>query len=74
VNTRRCPPCNADLRGENIYEYFLSYYKGNESEAKRAADCYGGDGYFYRTIGIYSMELDRTTHYRCPDCNKEWGR
>lgn len=30
--------------------------------------------YYYRTIGIYDMEQDRTVAYRCPDCGHESGR
>lgn len=73
METKHCPHCHADLRGENIYEHFLSKYQ-DEAEAKRATGMYGGDGYFYRTIAVYSLERDRTTHYRCPDCHSEWDR
>ena len=72
--TRYCPHCNADLRDRNIYEFFLDLYKGDEKRAALSASNYGGDGYFYKTIAIYNQEKDRTTHYKCPNCNGEWNR
>ncbi len=27
-----------------------------------------------RVISVYSMQQDRTTHWRCPDCGHEWER
>ncbi len=73
MKNRHCPNCKTDLRGENIYEYFLAKYN-DEVKAKQSADMFGGDGYFYKTISVYSFERDRTTHYRCPDCFTEWER
>ena len=32
------------------------------------------DTHFSRRIGIYSMERDRTTFYKCPDCSDIVGR
>ncbi len=29
---------------------------------------------FKRTIGVYSREQDRTTHWKCPDCEGTWDR
>lgn len=29
---------------------------------------------FKREIAIYSRELDRTTHFECPDCHKQIAR
>lgn len=74
--TRYCPHCNADLRDENIYEHFLNRYTKEgrdnpESEAKVAASMYGGDGYFWKTINIYSLEKDRTVSTICPNCRGE---
>lgn len=74
METRYCPNCNSDLRGENIYEHFLSHYNGDEIEAKKASNDYEGDGYFYRTILVYNFERDRITHYRCPVCHTEWDK
>lgn len=54
-----CPHCNANLQGEEI-----------KDESKWMF----GATHFNRKIGIYSMELDRVTHYECPDCNGEWDR
>lgn len=55
-----CPACKADLRGDEI--------------PLRWRTDYGGATHFCRAIGIYSTELDRTTHWKCPDCNYEWER
>lgn len=74
-----CPHCNADLDGENIIEIFLS--KGySEEEAEQLARHYSGwnihgkDNRFSRLIGIYSVESDRVTEWKCPDCSGTWKR
>ena len=54
-----CPKCKADLQGEPI-----------ELESQHLF----GATHFSRKIGLYSMERDMTTHYRCPDCGHEWER
>lgn len=59
--SRYCPSCKVDLRGEPIPEKDRKYYPKE-------------DPYFYRVIGIYDMDKDRTTAWRCPDCNHEWAR
>ena len=72
-----CPGCGNDLSGGSIYEHFLEKYGGNKEKALETAALYGAtaeEGDFGRQIGIYSMELDRTTHWRCPDCGHEWKR
>lgn len=33
-----------------------------------------GSDRFSRLISIYSRELDRTTHFQCPDCEKAIDR
>ena len=55
-----CPHCRADLRGDVIPEEMRSSYGGKER--------------LTRAIGIYSRERDRTTHWKCPDCQREWRR
>lgn len=55
-----CPACKADLRGSEIPE--------------EHREAYGGETHLSHVIGIYSTELDRTTHWRCPDCGHEWER
>ena len=59
-DTRYCPHCGSDQRGDAIPE-----------EHKRL---YGGDGYFYRTVGIYDMDRDMTVEWKCPDCSGRWPR
>jgi ribosomal protein L37AE/L43A len=64
-NKYDCPYCHTDLRGEPIPD-----------DAKHL---FGGLSHFSALIGVYSLETDRTTHYRCPACNtmksvEEWGK
>lgn len=71
-----CPNCNIDLDGGLIYETFLEKYQ-DEEKALDAAEAYGATkttGKWGKRIGIYSMEEDRTTHWKCPECGHEWGR
>lgn len=56
----RCPHCDADLQGMEIPE--------------EARYNFGGATHFSRRINVYDWNRDRTTHYRCPDCGKEWPR
>ncbi len=56
-----CPDCAVSLIGEPIPEEYKHMY-GPELT------------YYYRVIGIYSLETDRTTKWRCPDCHYEWER
>lgn len=53
-----CPACKADLRGTEI--------------PKRSRHAFGDRTHFLRVIAVYSRELDRTTHWKCPDCGHEW--
>jgi rubrerythrin len=55
-----CPNCHADFLGEPIPEKNRQYF--------------GNATHFLRVIGIYDRNLDRTTHWKCPDCNYEWPR
>lgn len=55
-----CPKCKADLQGERIPEEHRQYY--------------GDSTHYGRVTALYSMEEDRTTGYRCPDCKHEWKR
>lgn len=57
-----CPNCGADLRGERIPQEYID--KGYYSPE---------DPYYYRVIAEYSIELDRSTNWICPDCNHKWG-
>lgn len=55
-----CPKCKANLQGEPIPEKDRKYY--------------GTKTHFSRLIGLYSRDLDRTTHWICPDCKHRWER
>lgn len=55
-----CPHCGADLIGESIPEHVREHYSPPY--------------YWKRKIGVYSLELDRTTHWQCPDCEGKWER
>ena len=72
-----CPHCNSDLRGEDIFESFISHYR-DEEKALKAADMYGwtkeNPCRFSRAIGLYSINFDRTYAFQCPDCKKEIER
>lgn len=70
---RYCYHCGSDQRDISIYDHFLDKYNDKE-KAREAANMYGGDGYFYRTVAIYSLEKDKTTQYRCSDCGGIWDR
>ena len=52
-----CPACNVSLNGDLIPADIAHHYSGK---------------HWRREIGIYNMDLDRTTHWRCPDCEHEW--
>lgn len=74
-----CPHCNADLDGELIIDCFIQ--QGVEpEEAERMAAQYDGwnlhgtNNKFGRVLGIYCMERDRVTEWKCPDCGKTWSR
>ena len=34
----------------------------------------GDDRTYYRTIGIYDRNRDRTVAWHCPDCGHQWDR
>lgn len=56
-----CPNCKKDLTGDSIPEEYKDLY----------AD---GSTHYSNRIGIYSRELDRTTHWKCPYCDHIWER
>jgi uncharacterized C2H2 Zn-finger protein len=58
--TERCPECKASFQGKPIPIEHQHHF--------------GGKTHFSRLIGIYCLERDRTTHWKCPDCGHEWGR
>lgn len=72
-----CPNCQADLEGEDVYEYFLQQYR-DEKKALEAAEMYGwtkeNPKSFSRIIGLYSDSLDRTIAFMCPDCQHKMER
>ena len=71
-----CPNCKTDLQGEKIWDHFMQEYQDVEI-ADRYAAMYGADreqGHFSNIIGVYDMELDRTTQWLCPICEHIWDR
>lgn len=71
-----CPNCKANLEGDLIFDTFMGMYDDREMALELAAH-YGATettGRWGREIAIYSLEEDRTTAWRCPDCNHVWGR
>lgn len=71
-----CPNCKMDFDGELIFETFLRKY-GDRRKAIETAEMYGATetkGRWGKRIGIYSIEKDRTSMWRCPDCNHTWSR
>lgn len=74
-----CPHCNADFDGDLVTDYPRSQGKSEEEILDYAKDyCgwneHGVNNRWCRKISISSLELDRVTHYKCPDCNKQWPR
>lgn len=74
-----CPYCNANLDDDLIIDYPLSQGKSRE-EALEYAKCYAGWNEYGeanrwgRAISLYSQLGDCTIGYRCPDCNRVWGK
>lgn len=71
-----CPSCNADLDAGSIWQTFFEKY-GDEAKADETAALYGATrekGQWGKQIGQYDMESDRTTNWKCPDCNHIWKR
>jgi hypothetical protein len=72
-----CPHCNADLDGDLVINYPLSQGKTMDEAIAYAAMYAGWDKHkeanrWGRAIGLYDVNQDRTTAYRCPDCQKTW--
>lgn len=62
-DTRYCPHCHTDLRGEPIPADYL---------VRRD---YGGATHFYRTIGVNIRGVyDGALYWQCPDCGGKWHR
>lgn len=74
-----CPHCNADLDGDLVINYPLSQGK-TMGEALEYAKSYEGwkkhraFNRWGRAIALYDIDKDRTTAYRCPDCQGTWER
>ncbi len=74
-----CPHCNANLDGDLVIDYPKSQGETPEECLEYASSYAGWDQHkelnrWSRKISLYSLEKDRTTDYRCPDCEKEWKR
>lgn len=60
-DTRFCPNCGSDWRGEEIPEKDRHYF--------------GGKTHFSRLIGVeIENGYDGVSFWRCPDCEHEWDR
>ena len=73
----QCPSCGMDFDDGLIFDTFMEQYEGDEEKALETASHYGATkttGRWGKQIAIYDMELDRTTHYKCPECAHEWDR
>ena len=71
-----CPQCGKDFDGTLIWDSFFDKY-GDVDKADEAASSYGATrekGKWGLKVGIYSMEEDCTTHWKCPDCEHIWKR
>lgn len=55
-----CPSCHAKMQGDPIHE--------------KHREAFGGKTHYSRIISMYDVEEDRTTHYRCPECQFIWRR
>lgn len=75
---RACPHCGTGLDGDLIFDTFMKMYEGNIDKALRTAEMYGATDKngmrWKREIALYSLEMDRTYAYRCPDCHQTWER
>lgn len=60
---RYCAKCNADWQAEAIPAEYIA--KGYYAP---------GSTHYSRRIAQYSMELDRTVGWKCPDCGDTVGR
>lgn len=65
AESRYCPECNADLRGDQIPPEQADSYAGEYIDGKK---------YFSKWIGIYDLYQDRTVAWMCPECKKEYKR
>jgi len=74
-----CPHCNANLDGDLVINYPLSQGKTMDEAIAYAKNYAGWEQYkvlnrWSRAIGLYDINRDRTTAYRCPDCDGTWER
>lgn len=70
-----CPHCGADLDGEDIVSTFIISGMEEEKALDMAIKYYGydeGNTKFGRQIGLYDINCDRISEWKCPDCNKTW--
>lgn len=74
----KCPECNYDFNGEDIYETFLKQGK-SEQEAFEIASMYYGYSFenkkcFRKEIAVETSQYDGATFYHCPECKAYWKR
>lgn len=71
-----CPNCGIDFDGGLIWDTGMEMY-GTEERADEYAKAYGATrttGRWGKCIGIYDMEQDMTTQWKCPECGHKWDR
>lgn len=62
INDRgNCPSCGKSWKASKVPKEYAEHTSGDYDE--------NGDKWYSKLVGIYSMELDRTTHYQCPFCD-----
>lgn len=72
-----CPACGVCLDGDLVLETFLKQGKPFSTALEWAKhycgySTHGLNNRWGRKICVYDLELDRTTHYQCPDCKESF--
>lgn len=77
MEPKECPKCKCSLESDDVYQYYLDCGYTPEN-ALKCAESYGWSAEkptrFNRVTGIYDIDRDRTTHWKCPDCAFVWSR
>jgi hypothetical protein len=71
-----CPHCNALLDEGDVLEVLQREHPNwSRIDSLLHAASFGwaidDQIRFSRIVGVYDRELDRTTHYECPDCEEK---
>jgi hypothetical protein len=57
-DTKACPECDASWVGSPIPAPYREYH--------------GGATHYSLVLAVTDANADRVSHWRCPDCGKEW--